>query len=120
MSTSNSTAGMAAAAATQSAATPTAVCEGQADVREHTQGVVGSLGALAQEMSGGSEVREMIGRASRAMATAVDLCVRDTQQSVQGSLATAARLAARVDEANEKWRTLAKTVDIVKVASGEL
>ncbi|KAJ2781066.1 hypothetical protein GGI15_003328 [Coemansia interrupta] len=64
-----------------------------------TQAVEGLPGALVQEMSGDSEVRKMIG---------------------QMLLETAAQLSAQVDETREKWQILAKTVDIVKVASGEL
>ncbi|KAJ1647338.1 hypothetical protein J3B02_005386 [Coemansia erecta] len=98
----------------------TAVEEAQTDIREHTQAIVGELGLLTQEMSGGSEVREMLSKVSRQTAISLDMCIKDTQQSLVNAQSTAARLAAKVEDANERWRSLDKTVDIIKVSSASM
>ncbi|KAJ1814332.1 hypothetical protein LPJ75_002816 [Coemansia sp. RSA 2598] len=103
-----------------SSAKTTAVDEAQSDIREHTQAIVAELGALTQDMSGGSEVRDLLSKVSRQTAISLDMCIKDTQQSLVGAQGTAARLAAKVEDANEKWRSLAKTVDIVKVSSASM
>ncbi|KAJ1837528.1 hypothetical protein LPJ70_005821, partial [Coemansia sp. RSA 2708] len=97
----------------------TAVEEARSDIREHAQGTVGDLGSLAQEVSGGSELRDMLMRAAKQTAS-LDICIRETQQSLAASQAAAARLAERVDSASEQWKSLPKTIDIVKVASADL
>ncbi|KAJ2697064.1 hypothetical protein H4218_004194 [Coemansia sp. IMI 209128] len=97
----------------------TAVEEAQSDIREHAQLVVGELGSLAQETSGGSELRDTIMRAAKLTAS-LDGCIRDTQQALSATQAGAMKLAERTDEANEQWKSLAKTIDIIKVASAEL
>ncbi|KAJ2828380.1 hypothetical protein GGI24_002409 [Coemansia furcata] len=97
----------------------TAVDEAQSDIREHAQAVVSELGSLAQEASGGNELRDAIMRAAKQTA-ALDACIRDTQQTLAAAQQGAQRLAERTDEANEQWKSLAKTIDIIKVASAEL
>ncbi|KAJ2158171.1 hypothetical protein GGF46_003978 [Coemansia sp. RSA 552] len=92
-----------------------AVEEARADIREHAQATVGDLGSLAQEMSGGSEVRDMLIRAAKQTAL-LDVCIKDTQQSLTASQATAVRLADRVDAANELLKSLPKTTDTINVA----
>ncbi|KAJ2778736.1 hypothetical protein H4R18_004424 [Coemansia javaensis] len=97
----------------------TAVEEARAGIRERAQATVGEAGALAQETSGGSEVRDMVMRAARQTA-GLDAFIRDTQQSLAASQAAAVRLAARVDGASEQWKSLSKTIDIVRVACADL
>ncbi|KAJ2237179.1 hypothetical protein GGF40_004119 [Coemansia sp. RSA 1286] len=103
-----------------SGAKTTAVEEAQTDMREHTQNIVGELGWLTQDMSGGSEVRELLSKAARQTAVSLDLCIKDTQQSLAAAQGTAARVANKVEDASERWRGLAKTVDIVKVSSASM
>ncbi|KAJ2106102.1 hypothetical protein GGI13_004819 [Coemansia sp. RSA 455] len=97
----------------------TAVEEAQSDIREHAQAVVNELGSLAQEASGGSELRDAIMRAAKLTAS-LDPCIRETQQALAATQIGATKLAERTDEANEQWKSLAKTIDIIKVASAEL
>ncbi|KAJ1728215.1 hypothetical protein LPJ61_004153 [Coemansia biformis] len=97
----------------------TAVEEARSDIRERAQATVGDLGALAQEVAGGSELRDLLARAAKQTA-ALDACIKETQQSLAASQATVVRLAERVDSANEQWRALAKTVDVVKVACADI
>ncbi|KAJ2909835.1 hypothetical protein GGI21_001483 [Coemansia aciculifera] len=97
----------------------TAVDEAQSDIREHAQAVVGELGSLAHEASGGSELRDMVMRAAKLTAS-LDPCIRDTQQALSTLQTGATRLAERTDESNEQWKSLAKTIDIIKVTSAEL
>ncbi|KAJ1887961.1 hypothetical protein LPJ66_008824 [Kickxella alabastrina] len=98
----------------------TAVEEAQTDIREHTQAIINELGSLAQEVSGGTEIRELLSRVSRQTAMSLDMCIRDTQQALVGTQGLATRLAAKTEDTQEKLKTLTKTIDIVKVASGEL
>ncbi|KAJ2628582.1 NAPDH-dependent diflavin reductase, partial [Coemansia sp. RSA 1694] len=93
--------------------TTTAVDEAQSDIREHAQAVVSELGSLAQETSGGSELRDMVMRAAKLTA-ALDPCIRDTQQALLALQTGAIQLAERTDESNEQWKSLAKTIDILK------
>ncbi|KAJ2744106.1 hypothetical protein GGI20_003246 [Coemansia sp. BCRC 34301] len=99
--------------------TSTAVDEAQSDIREHAQAAVGELGSLAQEASGGSEFRDMVMRAAKLTA-GLDGCILNTQQSLSALQTGAMRLAERTDESNEQWKSLEKTIDILKVASAEL
>ncbi|KAJ1667447.1 hypothetical protein IW140_000838 [Coemansia sp. RSA 1813] len=93
--------------------------EAQVDVREHAQGIVGELGSLVHEASGGSEVRDMVMRVAKQTA-GLDSCVRETQQTLAASQSTVARLADKVEASNEQWKALAKAIDIVKVSSADL
>ncbi|KAJ1887146.1 NAPDH-dependent diflavin reductase [Kickxella alabastrina] len=94
----------------------TAVEEAQTDIREHTQAIINELGSLAQEVSGGTEIRELLSRVSRQTAMSLDMCIRDTQQALVGTQGLATRLAAKTEDTQEKLKTLTKTIDIVKVA----
>ncbi|KAJ1736561.1 hypothetical protein LPJ72_001282 [Coemansia sp. Benny D160-2] len=105
------------AAATATATTT--VEESQADIRDHAQSIVGELGHLVHEASGGSEIRDMVMRAAKQTA-ALDACVRDTQQTLAAAQTTVARLADRVEATNEQWRGLAKVIDVVRVSSADL
>ncbi|KAJ2717207.1 hypothetical protein H4R19_000151 [Coemansia spiralis] len=97
----------------------TAVEEARPDIREHAQAAVADLGALAQEVSGGSELRDMLARAAKQTA-ALDAVIKETQQSLTAAQATAVRLEERVDSAGEQWKVLVKTIDVVKVACAEI
>ncbi|KAJ1962000.1 hypothetical protein GGI12_002924 [Dipsacomyces acuminosporus] len=97
----------------------TAVEEAQADIHEHAQTVLGELGSLAQESSGGSELKDMLMRVAKQTA-ALDSVIKDTQQTLSSAQSSAARLADRIDDTNEQWKSLAKTIDIVKVSSSAL
>ncbi|KAJ1745057.1 hypothetical protein LPJ58_006367 [Coemansia sp. RSA 1591] len=97
----------------------TATEEARADIREHAQATVSDLGSLAQEVSGGSELRDMLMRVAKQTAS-LDICIRETEQSLATSQAAAARLADRVDSASEQLKSLPKTIDIIKVASADM
>ncbi|KAJ2557887.1 hypothetical protein EV175_001076 [Coemansia sp. RSA 1933] len=97
--------------------TTTTVEEAQGDVRDHAQGIVGELGVLVQEASGGNEVRDMVARAAKQTA-ALDSSIRETQQQLRASQSVVVRLADRVEASNEQWKALAKAIDVVKVSSG--
>ncbi|KAJ2774094.1 hypothetical protein IWQ56_000723 [Coemansia nantahalensis] len=97
----------------------TAVEEARSDIRDHAQAAVFDLGALAQEVSGGSELRDMLARVAKQTA-ALDAVIKETQQSLVASQATVVRLEERVDSASEQWKVLAKTTDVVKVACAEI
>ncbi|KAJ1946427.1 NAPDH-dependent diflavin reductase, partial [Kickxella alabastrina] len=94
----------------------TAVEEAQTDIREHTQAIINELGSLAQEVSGGTEIRELLSRVSRQTAMSLDMCIRDTQQALVGTQGLATRLAAKTEDTQEKLKTLTKTIDITGCA----
>ncbi|KAJ2450197.1 hypothetical protein EV183_004451 [Coemansia sp. RSA 2336] len=98
---------------------PTAVEEARTDIREHAQATISDLGSLAHEVSGGSELRDLLMRAAKQTAS-LDTSIRETQQSLATSQAAVVRLATKVDNANEQWKSLHKTIDIVKVTSADL
>ncbi|KAJ2850860.1 hypothetical protein IWW36_001584 [Coemansia brasiliensis] len=81
---------------------PTAVEESRSDIREHAQATISDLGSLAQEVSGGSELRDLLMRAAKQTAS-LDTSIRETQQSLATSQAAVVRLAAKTDNINEQW-----------------
>ncbi|KAJ2610636.1 NAPDH-dependent diflavin reductase [Coemansia sp. RSA 1365] len=97
----------------------TAVEEARSDIREHAQATVGDLGTLAQEVSGGNELRDMLIRAAKQTAT-LDSSLKEAQQSLTVSQSASVRLSQRVDSINEQWKSLPKTIDVVKVASADI
>ncbi|PIA17678.1 hypothetical protein COEREDRAFT_85947 [Coemansia reversa NRRL 1564] len=97
----------------------TAVEEARSDIREHAQATVGDLGTLAQEVSGGNELRDMLIRAAKQTAT-LDSSIKEAQQSLTVSQSAAVRLSQKVDNINEQWKSLPKTIDVVRVASADM
>lgn len=85
------------------------------DIRDHAQTIVNELGSLASESSGSHELRDTLLKAARQTAS-LDQHIRETQQSLTQSQKGACQLALRVDQLNERYKSLEKTTDILKLS----